>query len=118
MMSLVRVRPKGVGASVALSLAAVTMTGLMATGVGHVPAQVHEGVWPCSGQFSRGYLETSTAGATYLRAPGGEKTSYWSTGGTHSQAATSLYNLPLLGGGSWDASAPTIYDSEPGCTLA
>lgn len=79
--------------------------------------QVHEGTWPCSGQLSRGYLETNTAGGTYLRAPGGTKTSCWPTGGIRAQAATSTANSPILGGGSWRASAPTIYDSWPGCTL-
>lgn len=66
---------------------------------------------------SRGYLKTNTGGGTYLRAPGGTKTSYWSTGGWHSQAATSLYGYPILGGGTWRASAPTIYESRPSCTI-
>lgn len=113
----------GFVATAALGLVMLTPGISMSQSGGEVPestieiAQVHEGTWPCSGQYSRGYLETNTAGGTYLRAPGGTKTSYWSTGGIRAQAATSTTNHPILGGGSWRASAPTIYDSWPGCTL-
>lgn len=95
----------------------VLVAGLLLASAGTAAAQVQEGHKACSGQTSRGALTTNTGGPTYLRAPGGTKTTYWATGGWHTQAATSLYNMPILGGGTWRAQANTIYSSNPHCTI-